>query len=114
MITVFFPSRELIPEGSTGGLVIFEDRPNYWDAWGREFLLSLQSARVSDERCWKLDVEIHHLETARPLEFTNVKVLSQGPLRASVRAEVKYDKSTIGVTVGRLACFVVFWFCWLC
>lgn len=26
--------RELIPEGSTGGLVIFEDRPNYWDAWG--------------------------------------------------------------------------------
>jgi alpha-mannosidase len=28
------PRRELIPEGSTGGLVIFEDRPNYWDAWG--------------------------------------------------------------------------------
>lgn len=27
-------SRELITEGSTGGFVIFEDRPNYWDAWG--------------------------------------------------------------------------------
>lgn len=26
--------RELLPKGSTGGLVIFEDRPNYWDAWG--------------------------------------------------------------------------------
>jgi len=27
-------SRELIAEGMTGGLVIFEDHPNYWDAWG--------------------------------------------------------------------------------
>ncbi|KAH9942858.1 glycosyl hydrolases family 38 N-terminal domain-containing protein [Amylocystis lapponica] len=26
--------RELIPAGETGGLVIFDDRPNYWDAWG--------------------------------------------------------------------------------
>ena len=27
--------RELIPEGETGGLVIFDDTPNFWDAWGR-------------------------------------------------------------------------------
>ncbi len=27
-------SRELLMEGATGGLIIFEDRPNYWDAWG--------------------------------------------------------------------------------
>ena len=27
-------SRELVPEGRTGGLVIFQDRPNYYDAWG--------------------------------------------------------------------------------
>lgn len=26
--------RELIPHGETGGLVIFDDIPNYWDAWG--------------------------------------------------------------------------------
>jgi hypothetical protein len=26
--------RELTPQGQTGGLVIFEDHPNYWDAWG--------------------------------------------------------------------------------
>lgn len=26
--------RELIPQGETGGLTIFEDHPNYWDAWG--------------------------------------------------------------------------------
>ncbi|KAL0956195.1 hypothetical protein HGRIS_002352 [Hohenbuehelia grisea] len=77
--------RELIPEGQTGGLVIFEDRPNYWDAW---------------------DVEIHHLETARPLKFSKVSIVEQGPLRASVKAEVRYEKSTIEVTIsleGKLA-----------
>ncbi|ESK96763.1 glycoside hydrolase family 38 protein [Moniliophthora roreri MCA 2997] len=74
--------RELIPEGMTGGLVIFEDRPNYWDAW---------------------DVEIHHLETARQLEFTNISVVAHGPLRASVRAEVKYGKSSIVVMVSKTA-----------
>lgn len=29
--------RELIQKGSTGGLVIFEDTPNAWDAWGLFF-----------------------------------------------------------------------------
>jgi alpha-mannosidase len=71
--------RELIPEGETGGLVIFEDRPNYWDAW---------------------DVEIHHLEKKRELQLSNIKVVAEGPLRASVAAEVKYGKSTIKVTVS--------------
>ncbi|KAF8182889.1 alpha-mannosidase [Pholiota molesta] len=74
-----FSSRELIPEGQTGGLVIFQDRPNYWDAW---------------------DVEVHHLETVEPLAFTNVSVVSQGPLRAAVRAEVRYGQSTISVTIS--------------
>ncbi|KDR78195.1 hypothetical protein GALMADRAFT_245234 [Galerina marginata CBS 339.88] len=72
-------NRELIAEGMTGGLVIFQDRPNYWDAW---------------------DVEVHHLETADPLEFSNVSVVSQGPLRAAVRAEVRYGQSTISVTIS--------------
>ncbi|KAF8147680.1 glycoside hydrolase family 38 protein [Crassisporium funariophilum] len=72
-------NRELIPEGQTGGLVIFQDRPNYWDAW---------------------DVEIHHLETAQPLEFSNVSVVSQGPLRAAVRAQVRYGQSTISITIS--------------
>ncbi|KAJ7199975.1 glycoside hydrolase family 38 protein [Mycena pura] len=71
--------RELIQEGATGGLVIFEDRPNYWDAW---------------------DVEIHHLEKPTPLEFTNISVVAHGPLRASVRAEVKYGQSNISVTIS--------------
>ncbi|KAG6862107.1 hypothetical protein C0995_005917 [Termitomyces sp. Mi166 len=71
--------RELISPGYTGGLVIFEDQPNYWDAW---------------------DVEIHHLETVKQLEFTNVSVVAQGPLRGSVKAVTKYDKSTIEVTIS--------------
>ncbi|KDQ27960.1 glycoside hydrolase family 38 protein [Pleurotus ostreatus PC15] len=69
--------RELITEGQTGGLVIFEDRPNYWDAW---------------------DVEIHHLETATPLAFSKVSVVEYGPLRGTVKAQVQYGKSSIDVT----------------
>ncbi|KIK34960.1 glycoside hydrolase family 38 protein [Suillus luteus UH-Slu-Lm8-n1] len=70
--------RELIPKGSSGGLVIFEDRPNYWDA---------------------RDVEIHHLETATPLSFSQVRVIAEGPLRAAVQTQAKYGNSTIDVTV---------------
>ncbi|KAJ6546194.1 glycoside hydrolase family 38 protein [Mycena vulgaris] len=71
--------RELIQEGASGGLVIFEDRPNFWDAW---------------------DVEIHHLEKATQLAFESVKVVAQGPLRATVCAEVKYGQSTIRVKIS--------------
>ncbi|KAH9965647.1 glycosyl hydrolases family 38 N-terminal domain-containing protein [Russula compacta] len=70
--------RELIPQGQTGGLTIFEDHPNYWDAW---------------------DVEVHHLEKAQQLKFANVKVVDPGPLHAAVETEVTYGKSTIKVTV---------------
>jgi alpha-mannosidase len=45
------------------------------------------------------DVDIHHLETAQSLEFSRVSVVLQGPLRAAVRAEVKYGQSTISLTV---------------
>ncbi|KAF9497318.1 hypothetical protein BDN71DRAFT_1445060 [Pleurotus eryngii] len=71
--------RELITEGQAGGLVIFEDRPNYWDAW---------------------DVEIHHLETATPLAFSKVSVVEYGPLRGTVKAQVQYGKSSIDVTIS--------------
>ncbi|KAI0776540.1 glycosyl hydrolases family 38 N-terminal domain-containing protein [Trametes elegans] len=73
--------RELIVEGETGGLVIFDDRPNYWDAW---------------------DVEVHHLEKYKKLRFANVSVAAEGPLRASLKAEVKYGQSTIDVLVSTL------------
>lgn len=71
--------RELIPKGSSGGLVMFEDRPNYWDAW---------------------DVEIHHLEASTPLSFSQVRVIAEGPLRAAVQTQVKYGKSTIDITIS--------------
>ncbi|EIN03570.1 glycoside hydrolase family 38 protein [Punctularia strigosozonata HHB-11173 SS5] len=72
-------ARELIPEGHSGGLVIFEDRPNNWDAW---------------------DVEIHHLEKGKHLEFGNVGIVAEGPLRATVETEVKYGQSTIKVSIS--------------
>ncbi|KAI5983893.1 glycoside hydrolase family 38 protein, partial [Pisolithus albus] len=71
--------RELIEEGKTGGLVIFEDRPNYWDAW---------------------DVEIHHLEARTPLAFSSFRVVAQGPLRATIEARVKYGQSDIKVMIS--------------
>ncbi|KAI6046633.1 glycoside hydrolase family 38 protein [Pisolithus marmoratus] len=71
--------RELLEEGKTGGLVIFEDRPNYWDAW---------------------DVEIHHLETRTPLAFTSFRVVAQGPLRAAVEGHLKFGQSDIKVTIS--------------
>ncbi|KAL4246947.1 glycosyl hydrolase 38 family protein [Abortiporus biennis] len=71
--------RELIAKGQTGGLVIFDDRPNYWDAW---------------------DVEIHHLETPQPLEFSHISVAAEGPLRAAIKAETTYGNSKISLTIS--------------
>jgi alpha-mannosidase len=93
--------RELIPQGETGGLIIFEDHPNYWDAWGA---LHGTFIFVRYAYSWTAfhgsDVEIHHLEKAQQLKFENVKIVASGPLRATVEAEVKYGKSTIRVTVS--------------
>lgn len=90
-------SRELLEAGKTGGLVIFEDRPNYWDAWGMS-LVPVGHAGIYDD--FVIDVEVHHLEKATPLKFTNISVVAGGPLRASLRSVVKYGKSTITTTVS--------------
>ncbi|GJJ13977.1 hypothetical protein Clacol_008234 [Clathrus columnatus] len=71
--------RELIPTGKTGGLIIYDDRPNYWDAW---------------------DVEIHHLETPHVLRFTTISVAEKGPVRASLVGQLRYGKSTIKITMS--------------
>jgi len=75
----FALDRELVPKGTTGGLIIFDDRPNYWDAW---------------------DVEIHHLEKSQELKFSSVKIVADGPLCAAVQTEIKYRESTITITIG--------------
>jgi hypothetical protein len=48
------------------------------------------------------DVEVHHLETATPLVFKDIKVISEGPLRASIQSVIKYGKSTITTTVSNI------------
>ncbi|GAA5842560.1 hypothetical protein JCM5353_008469, partial [Sporobolomyces roseus] len=57
--------RELLLEGETAGFVIFEDTPLNWDAW---------------------DVDAFHLETKKPVNASSVKIVEDGPLRASVEA----------------------------
>jgi alpha-mannosidase len=82
-------------------LIIFEDHPNYWDAWGasaRDLFFRLSHFSWTAFR--GADVEIHHLEKAQPLKFSNVKVVASGPLRAAVETEAKYGSSTIKVTVS--------------
>ena len=49
---------------------------------------------------WDSDVEVHHLEKGQRLKFANIKVIESGPLFAAVETEVKYNKSTIKLTVS--------------
>jgi len=46
------------------------------------------------------DVEVHHLEKAQQLKFANVKVVASGPLFAALETEIKYNRSTVKVTVS--------------
>ena len=50
---VVFFSRELIPQGMTGGLVIFQDRPNAFDAWGElsTYVWTVSKFFELDKRC---------------------------------------------------------------
>lgn len=57
--------KELVSPGETGGMVIMEDHPNYWDAW---------------------DVDSFHLEKQTHLKFGGVSILNKGPLRATLGA----------------------------
>lgn len=71
--------RELIPEGSSAGLVVMEDHPNYWDAW---------------------DVDFFHLFKQKHLKFEKVKVKESGPLRATLNVWLKYGRSNIEFDVS--------------
>lgn len=79
--------------------MIFNDTPNFWDAWGR----SIWSCYLTFSTYLPhTDVEIHHLETHKPLKFDKITVLEEGPLRASVLAQLTYGKSIILVVVRSL------------
>jgi hypothetical protein len=42
----------------------------------------------------------HHLEKAQQLKFANVKVITSSPLFVALVTKIKYNKSTIMVTVS--------------
>lgn len=73
--------KELIPHGKTGGMVIMEDHPNFWDAW---------------------DVNAFHLEKQTHLKFGSVGILDHGPLRATLGATVMLGQSSMDVEVSVL------------
>ncbi|GAA5808553.1 hypothetical protein MFLAVUS_001944 [Mucor flavus] len=67
----------LVPDKSHGNVLqLYEDVPTYWDAW---------------------DVEIYHLQKYVTLEGQkNIKIISEGPLKAEIRFEHKIsDVSSI-------------------
>ncbi|KAF8475945.1 glycosyl hydrolases family 38 N-terminal domain-containing protein, partial [Kalaharituber pfeilii] len=66
--------RELIPEGRKANqLVIFDDKPLYWQAW---------------------DVEIYHLESREEIPAGKVTITENGPLRAAVVVETKISETS--------------------
>ncbi|KAK4701933.1 alpha-mannosidase, partial [Phenoliferia sp. Uapishka_3] len=79
-------NRQLIDEGRTAGFVLFEDRPNNWDAW---------------------DVDAFHLETKSEVNATSVKILEDGPLRASICATYHIGKSVVKAFISLDAIAVV-------
>ena len=77
-------NREVIPKGSKANqLVIFDDKPLYWQAW---------------------DVEVYHLESRQELTPGKTEIIEQGPHKASVITETKISEdSWIKTTVSLAA-----------
>ncbi|WRT70534.1 uncharacterized protein IL334_007532 [Kwoniella shivajii] len=69
--------KELIPHGQSGGLVIMEDHPNYWE-----------------------DVDEFHLEKQTHLRFESMHIKEEGPLRAIVGATLQIGQSRIEVDIS--------------
>ncbi|KAK4565274.1 Glycoside hydrolase, 38 vacuolar alpha mannosidase [Recurvomyces mirabilis] len=77
--------RELVPEGATSNqLVIFDDKPLYWQAW---------------------DVEVYHLQSRKELKpETNSHISASGPDRVAIQTTTKIsDKSWIKTTISLAA-----------
>ena len=76
--------REIITKGGKANqLVIFDDKPLYWQAW---------------------DVEVYHLETRKELPPGTSRVLEEGPLRVSLVTETRISEdSWIKTTISLAA-----------
>lgn len=77
------------------------DTPQNWDACTCHWLHAWLDFAELMECIPSGDTEIHHLETSKPLEFSNLKVHESGPLRASLVADIAYGQSKIWVEVRR-------------
>ena len=77
--------REIIPRGAKANqLVIFDDKPLYWQAW---------------------DVEVYHLNSRKELPGGTTEISEQGPHRVSLVTETKISeeswiKTTISLTAS--------------
>jgi alpha-mannosidase len=73
--------REVLVEGGKANqLVIFDDKPLYWQAW---------------------DVEVYHLNSRQELTASSSRITEQGPHRVSVETETKIsDDSWIKTTIS--------------
>ena len=73
--------REVIAKGGKGNqLVIFDDKPLYWQAW---------------------DVEVFHLNSRKELQSGKSEIVEQGPYRVSVATKTKIsDQSWIKTTIS--------------
>jgi alpha-mannosidase len=76
--------REVIAKGGKAGqLVIFDDKPLYWQAW---------------------DVEVYHLESRKELQAGKTSIAEEGPHRVSVVSKVQIsDKSWVKTTISLAA-----------
>ena len=76
--------REIVAKnGKAGQLVIFDDKPLYWQAW---------------------DVEVFHLESRKELRSSQTAIAEADPLRASVVTTTKVsDKSWVKTTISLAA-----------
>lgn len=79
-------SREIIPKGSKANqLVIFDDKPLYWQAW---------------------DVEVFHLDSRKELPAGHTSIIEQTAHRISLVTETKIsEQSWIKTTISLAAAF---------
>ena len=80
---IFIPqNREVIAHGKKANqLVMFDDKPLYWQAW---------------------DVEVYHLQTRQILSPSSVEILEAGPVRAAIMVETKISTNSWIKTVVSL------------
>ena len=76
--------REIIAQGEKANqLVIFDDKPLYWQAW---------------------DVEVYHLETRKVLSSNESRIIEKGPHKVSLMTETKIsEKSWVKTTISLAA-----------